>query len=153
MIFALAKLSAVIPDFNGRSLTENDFFALAERENITVVFDDMPSLQGFCARTVVDKQTKDYIFLDCRLKGLDFLFTAFHEIDHYFLHAPRGKTAVSFYSLARPAKEDDEADAGALLCIYPVSEIRTLEFRLAYADSFEAQLIQKRLAIYKEFGV
>lgn len=150
MIFALAKLSSVIPGFNSRTQTETDFFSLAEKEFITVAFDDMPILQGFCVRAM----RQDYIFLDYRLKGVELVFTAFHELSHVFLHAPRTKrTTAMFYSLARPSKEDAEADAGALICLYPVTEIETLPYRLLHADTFEAQMIKKRLAIYKQFGV
>lgn len=153
MIFSLAKLDSVIPDFNQRSLNYNDFFNLTDAENITIVFDEMPILRGFSARTLEGKKTRDYIFLDNNLQGIDFLEKAFHELCHYYLHAPRGKTSVNFYSLARPSKEDAEADAGALLCLYPVSEIDQLKYRLIFADQFEGNLIIKRLAIYKEFGM
>lgn len=153
MIFALAKLAAVIPDFNARSLNEQDYFAVAQAENITTVFDAMPILKGFCVRAIVGKMPRDYIFLDYRLQGLELVFTAYHELSHHFLHIPRRKTAISFYGLARPSKEDSEADAGALLCLYPLAEIANLPYRLIYADPFEAKLIKKRLAVHKKFGV
>jgi hypothetical protein len=150
MIFALAKLSSVIPDFNARSLTVGDFFNVAASENITVVFDDMPTLKGFCVRS----QGRDYIFLDRELTGVELVATAFHELAHCLLHVSRGRqNEAMFYGLARPCAADAEADAGAVVCLYPITEIHELVYRLKYVSEFEVCQIKRRLAIFKEFGV
>ncbi|MBS1793612.1 MAG: hypothetical protein JSS81_07150 [Acidobacteria bacterium] len=155
MIFALAKLSSVIPGFNERVQTEADLFGIAETEKITVAFDDMPTLKGFSCRTIEGDKERDYIFLDYRLRGTELVYIGFHELFHYFLHVPRGKKkpSVNFYTLARPSMEDAEADAGALLCLYPATEIESLPYRMIYTDLFERMLMRKRILIYRRFGV
>lgn len=150
MIFALAKFSSIYEDFNRRALTEKDFFEICESENITVAFDEMPILQGFTAKMGERK----YIFLDKNLRGISFLWIAFHELAHVILHEPRSrKTGVKFFSLCRPSKEDDEADAVALVAIYPTKVLRSLELSAPSEFPFERDLISKRMRIYETFGV
>jgi Zn-dependent peptidase ImmA (M78 family) len=151
MIFALAKFYSFLKDFNRRPLTDEDFFAVCEREDITVVFDRMPLLQGFVAKA----GERNYIFLDLSLRGAQLAFVAFHELAHFALHEPRPKkTEVTFYSLCRPSKEDDEADAVALVALFPTSVLPLLEREPADADEeFLNSLISRRMMIYRQFGI
>lgn len=147
MIFALSKFSSCFEDFNRRALAESDFFEFCEREQITVVFDDLPVLQGFTAKY----QNKSFIFLDRNLRGQAFLWTAFHELAHVILHEPRAATGVKFYSLCRPSKEDDEADACALVALYPTKVLPKIEDSAEFP--FERSLILKRISIYESFKI
>ncbi len=151
MIFALAKFSSFFADFNRRSLTENDFFEICEKELVAVVFEEMPILQGFTAKL----KSRNYIFLDRDLHGLNFLWIAFHELAHYVLHEPRPRCAASvkFYSLCRPNAQEDEADAVALVAIYPTTCLEDLQISAPSEYPFERDLISKRLAIYETFRI
>lgn len=152
MIFALAKCAAFIDGFNSRALTEKDFYAICEREAVEVVFDDMPVLLGFTAKCA----GRNYIFLDQSMRGAQFLFVAFHELAHFVLHEPRTKKAgVTFYSLCRPSKEDDEADAAALVALFPTTSLPRLEddFFDDNEDDFLHLLIKRRKLIFQNFGV
>jgi Zn-dependent peptidase ImmA (M78 family) len=145
MIFSLAKISSVISGFNLRRQTENDFFEICDREKIKIVFDEMPVLQGFICKF----KGQNYIFLDRNLRDLEFLYIAFHELAHYFLHEPNNKTAVRFYGLSRPHKDEDEADATALLCLFPESGLSEFQPHSRY----ETSLYRQRLAVYERFSV
>jgi Zn-dependent peptidase ImmA (M78 family) len=148
MIFALAKISGLFDWFNHRRPSEKELFEICQLENILVVFWEMPILRGFICKS----EGQNYIFLDNELRGFELLYIALHELAHYFLHEPTNKVQVRFYSLARPNKDDDEADAVALLWLFPKNFVeKHLEIEPEFESDFEREKWQKRLELYRKF--
>jgi Predicted Zn peptidase len=148
MIFALAKFSALVKAFNRRALTERMFFKICAEYNISVGFVDIPTLLGF--HTNINGKLS--IFLDKNLKGYEFLFIAFHELAHALLHESTEPVSVSFYNQFE-TRHEAEAEAVALVALFPTRRLKELEDELIYADEFAAFLIKKRLEIFKQTGI
>ena len=142
MLFVSQKLTTVVPDFNREPLTQQNFADLCVREKIIVVHDSMPLLKAFTCRMF----GQTYIFVDKDLDPVESLFLSFHELVHHFLHTHR--SAIQYYHMIRPRKEETEADIGALLCLYPTRLLAEFEPQ----SRFEAELFCERLKIYDSFG-
>lgn len=72
------------PEWNVRVLTEDDFWTYCDAARIVVR--EVPLEQPGC-RLVCDG--KSHIFIHDRLRGVDRMYTLWHEMAHAWLHAPR----------------------------------------------------------------
>ncbi len=70
---------------------------------------------------------RGHIYLDGRLRGMRWLFTAFHELMHAILHSPPSVTVVFFSCKFKPdSKEDREAELLASICLLPEPLLRKM---------------------------
>jgi Zn-dependent peptidase ImmA (M78 family) len=137
-------------ELNERALTEADFYRICRREKIKV--EDLPlSVRGFYGVC----KGKRFIALDSRLRGMPRLFTAFHELAHHFLHAPKATASVNFFHLREDPKVKLEADTFAAVALLPEPLLRKI---LADGGDFDEhgftrEMVTFRLKVLDLYGV
>ena len=147
MIFALAKFAGLVKAFNRRPLTERDFMKACQNLGITIGWANMPVLRGF--HTSIHGQLT--IFLDRKLKGDELIFVAFHELAHAVLHESRDPVSVNFYNQSE-SKDEEEADAVALLALIPTKHARHLRPEDS-EQPFWSLVAEKRISLFKKVGL
>jgi Zn-dependent peptidase ImmA (M78 family) len=87
------------------------------------------------------------------LRGVAWLLAAFHELGHHFLHAPPDSTVAYFYKLKSNTKEENEAEAFALIALIPESLMLKLIASEEYAEDhgFPAELLKERCELYTRY--
>lgn len=135
--------------WNQRALDDTDFHKLCQKENIQVV-EKVMEVPGIYA--VIGGQA--FIFINSQLPRLRKLHVMFHELAHYYLHAP----PVAFFHVdgatQRQSKEDAEADALAAIALIPLRDFHQMRLFEDYPmDMFAAELVCARWAIYHHHGV
>ena len=132
--------------FNSRALTEKDFYQICERENITVLEEDV--FTSF----YMTVHGKHFIVLKKRLRGLKKLFVMFHEISHHFLHG--GKDAANaFYFGLLQSKQEIEADAMATIALVPRYMLNSYEFLEDHPVKFARELFRNRQKLEFLYGI
>jgi Zn-dependent peptidase ImmA (M78 family) len=123
MNHSLSRLKKLIPGFNQRPQTTDDFWKLVKREKIYVDFWPLPDGgNGFYGVNKKYRRIYRYIVIDERLIDGDWLATAFHELIHHFLHVPKSNLEVYFSHSSgskRKSREDREADDFSLIMRLP----------------------------------
>jgi Zn-dependent peptidase ImmA (M78 family) len=145
MKFALAKLQRCVRDLNKRPLTADDFYRICRREQVKV--HEIPLLvPGF----YMVVRGKPHLYINSSLRGIAWLLAAFHELGHHLLHAPPNSTVAYFYKLKPNTKEENEAEAFALIALIPESLMFQLIASEEYAEDygFSAELLKERCNLY-----
>jgi Zn-dependent peptidase ImmA (M78 family) len=96
-----------------RAMTEDDFYAICERERVRVEFWS-ERISFYMAVPEIDLRV---IVLPKGKKGLRLLFAMFHELGHHFAHAGTEPTVA--FETGSHSKDEAEADAVALIAILP----------------------------------
>lgn len=119
MIQIINCLEAQIPGFNRQPFTWDDFYALAEREKIEVVFWDFPDgIRGFYYRDHQDTA----IGISRQLIDVGAQIIAWHEMGHHFLsHGNCFYLRDSTY-LIRGKEHQARIFAALALCPTPILE-------------------------------
>lgn len=118
---SLARIRQVLPHFNKKIHTEEDFWRVAKRHKIIVR--EMPmEVDGYHQR----KRGRYYILINRDLRGIKWLHTAFHELCHFLLDVP--VDADNYVMYRRRLGDDSDprerfADAFATICIMPWDEL------------------------------
>jgi Zn-dependent peptidase ImmA (M78 family) len=136
--------------WNTRPLTEADFYRITRRERIRVV--EMPlSVRGFYGVC----KGKRFIALDSKMRGLPRLFTAWHEVGHHFLHAPKATAQVNYFHLREEPRVKLEADAFAVVALLPEPLLRSTiaDGGDVFEEGFTRDMIELRLKILDLYGV
>lgn len=144
----IAKFSKL--GWNERALTEPDFYRICRRERIAV--EELPlSVRGFYGTT----GGRRFIAIDNRLRGVRWLFTAYHELAHHFLHAPRATATVNFFHLHEDRKVKFEADAFAAVALLPEPLLRRLlsEGADLSEEGLTKEIVELRLKVLDLYGV
>lgn len=132
--------------FNKRELTETDFYAICEREKITVLETDAS------ASFYMSVSGKSFIVLKKNLRGLKRTFTMFHELAHHFLHGGRGVNQAFYFGLL-DTKQEFEADAIALLALVPLSCLNSFDFLETHPNRYAKKLYRERQRLYFLYGI
>lgn len=144
MFFILTKIQKNLPDFNTRSLTEDDFYTVCESENITVIEHDKPFSWWMTV------EGKPFIVLNKRLRGLKRLYVMWHELGHHFLHFGSEANQVYFSELIK-SKTELEADALAIIAICP-KQIGN-DFLEENPTKFARKLLKEREKLLFLYGI
>lgn len=149
MHFALNKIFKLIPDFNSRTMTENDFYNLCERERIEVK--EVPLLiDGLYSR----RNRRKVIFINEKLRGTLWTLTAFHELAHHFLHETENANCLFGSRIIASSKREKEADAVSLIAIIPQTTLhRFAEGDFDHACKCTIERFKPRYEFYQMFGV
>lgn len=127
-------------------MSEKDFYSICEAENIIVVEKSVPT--AFYMRC----SGKDVIVLKKGEYGLRRLFSAFHELGHYFLHGGEGDS-VALFRGPRSSKEEVEADAFASIALCPQVCLTNFSWLSDNESDFAARVWVIRNRIYRDYGI
>jgi Zn-dependent peptidase ImmA (M78 family) len=144
----LAKFDSL--GWNKRPLTEEDFFRICRRERIAV--QEMPlSVRGFYGVC----KARRFIALDSKMRGVARLFTAYHELGHHFLHAPKATMQVNYFHLREEPRVKLEADAFAAVALLPEPKLRRmLSIPVEeWEPGFTAEMIEFRLKVLELYRI
>lgn len=146
MICIAKKFSRLRKGWNKRPLTEKDFWAICKKERILVIENDTDYMQWNGIYTVM--LGIPTIILNAKLKGLERLWTMFHELGHHLLHSPE----TCFFSDSTIHKAQSEANAFAAIALIPEKVVRQMPlWELYELDEFAVKLFQIRLEVYEAY--
>lgn len=132
--------------FNRRELSESDFYAVCEKEKITVL-----EMEVSCS-FYMNVGGKAFIVLKKNLRGLKRTFTMFHELAHHFLHGGRGVNQAFYFGLL-DNKQEFEADRIALIALIPLSCLNSFDFLEDHPNRYAKKLYRERQRLYFLYGV
>ena len=135
-------------EWNKKPLTENDFFRLCKKLKISVTL--MPlEVEGFYYAV----KGRHYIAIDSNLRGLRRVFTMFHELGHFLMHAPETGVTANFSGLVKDTVLEREADAFALCALLPLHLVQTRTIQeLVEDESFPSGFVKDRMGVYQRYG-
>lgn len=143
---AFSRLSELVPGFNRRTLGELDFWRITRRERITVHEKEM-RIGGMY---MVFKGTR-HLYLDSRLRGEEWLFNAWHELGHHFLHVAPETQFAAFFRVRWQSKTEAEAHAFALCCLFPASGLDSLT--VDENDAPQQRLVHERRKLWDDWKI
>lgn len=144
MRWLLPRLSAEFPFLNQRAATEDDFYEACGRHKIKVVLTHDVRTGLF-----IKIRDEQFIFINSKLRGLQFLHVAFHELAHTLFHAPSRSVVAEFFDIHYRRRHEREAEAVAALLLIPLQD--AIEFvsnpELVH-DNNLAELVHLRLELF-----
>jgi Zn-dependent peptidase ImmA (M78 family) len=129
----------MIPAFNERALTAEDFFVLGETSQI-----DIAELKLKKRGYHVWYEGDDYIFIKKGLRGLKWLETAFHELFHAVLQVPMK---------SMHAKQQLVANAFALIALIPLPMLNDYSFLEENPTTHAYWLFKERQRVLFLYGI
>jgi Zn-dependent peptidase ImmA (M78 family) len=150
MQFSLTKIRQLFPNFNERAISEHEFWRAAKKEKIIVR--SMPlHVDGYYQQ----KNGKHYILINSGLQGPKWLHTALHEFCHYLFDAPGANSQALYRKQCGDAEDPRErfADAFALICILPFSELLELQKEDLSDNPALGMLVRGRFGALSDFGM
>jgi Zn-dependent peptidase ImmA (M78 family) len=151
MLFAFAAVKRVIPGFGERPLTAEDFYRICRR--LKVKAHTIPlRVDGFYMFT---PRGGAHIYINSRLRGLRWLYVAWHELAHHLLHAPKDVTVAFFCNVKPDSKEDVEAEAAASIAVLPAPKLRRIVAtpREEWEHGITEEIVETRLRVLGTYGV
>lgn len=149
MKFFLTKFKGLRCGWGKRALDEDVFYRLCRRFKIKVIFYNQ-SNNGFHYRC----KSKDYIVIDPRLTERERVFTMFHELGHYLMHAPAYGASANFSGLIKDSATEREANAFALSCVFPLKLLTGKSMaELMSEEGYSRGAIDKRREVYEQYGI
>ena len=147
MELSYQKIKEIFPQFNEVALTENDFWLAAKRSKI-IVREELLLIDGYYEK----KRGKHYIVINSKLRGVQWLHTALHELMHFYLDMPIDNRDIKFYRsrLQVINKREKIADALALIGIMPMPELEKLMKENLTENLFLMNLVRDRIAVLAE---
>lgn len=139
MLLAYSRIKTLVPEFNRRTFTRQNIFALVLKFNCEI-FERIQRKAGYY---VLDKDG-DAILIDSRVSGIFWFEVAFHEIVHLLIHYP-----CDFLH----SKQHFEAENLALVFLIPRRKL--LEYQITPFDEIDPRLIpylirrQRIFEVYK----
>lgn len=132
--------------FNKRFLTEKDFYAICEQENITVLEMEVSTSFYMCV------SGESFIVIKKKLKGLRRVFSMFHELAHHFLHGANRATNAFYFGLLE-SKVEFEADALATIALVPKFALYSYDFLEDHPNKFAHKVFEDRKKLDFLYGV
>lgn len=144
MRWLLPRLSAEFPFLNQRAATEEDFYEACGRHKIKVVLTHDVRTGLF-----IKIRDEQFIFINSKLRGLQFLHVAFHELAHALFHAPTRSVAAEFFDNHVRRRQEREAETAAALLLITKDEIdESLSDSESIINKDLPGLIKLRLDLY-----
>ena len=110
-------IKRAVPSFNVRPHTVEDFYRICRRERPYIRVHEMPL--GTPGYYTVELNGTPHIYINNRLKGIEWLEAGFHEMGHHFLHRPVPHTTAYYYRTDPPTKPEHEAQSFAEIMLIP----------------------------------
>lgn len=149
MNLSYLKIKEIFPQFNLISLTEEDFWTQAKVGRIHVRLEPL-LVDGYYEK----KKRKHSIILNCNLRGVRFLHTAFHELFHFLLDGvslEEDEDITLFRSQIQiKTSREKIADALALIAILPMPELEKLMKEDLTDNPYLMNLVRDRVAVLAE---
>jgi len=142
----LERIATLLPDWNIREQTEDDFFAFCEAAGIDTEIERM-RIRGVHSRAM----GRDKISISDQLGTLQRLFVMFHEVGHFIMHAPGRESHANFSGYGDP-REEQEANAFACCALVPLSMLK-LRPGEELAEIYGIRFFMKRLEVYERYGI
>ena len=139
MNLAFSRIKQIIPSFNERVVSPTDLLRIFHERGIQYAELELNQNGYYVLHNGID-----YVFIKERIKDLLYHQILCHEGVHALIHFP-----ASF--LLR--KQQKEAEALALIAMIPITD---LNYWLSIAGSLEKdeyELVERRLGIYKNYGL
>lgn len=144
MRWLLPRLSAEFPFLNQRAATEDDFYEACGRHKIKVVLTHDVRTGLF-----IKIRDEQFIFINSKLRGLQFLHVAFHELAHALFHAPSRSVVAEFFDIHYRRRHEREAEAVAALLLIPLQDaIECVRNPDLVHDNNLAELVHLRLELF-----
>ena len=144
MFLSLATLAKY--DFNKRRLTEQDFFEICGKRKISV--QELDVATSFYIYVL----GQELIVIDRKLRGVVREFAMFHELSHALLSARLNGPQALFMGML-DSREEDEADAFAAIALIPFDKIEDTSFVDDCCCGVARKIYEKRLHLYRTYGV
>lgn len=146
----LAKaIKAYAPAWNARPLTEDDFYRLCRKLRVKVV--EIPLCVPGLFMQVGNRR---FLYVNSRLRGVEWLRAAFHELGHAFLHSPPTGTVAYFFRLPPNSKREHEAEAFAAIALIPLRLVLSkLPWEIQEEYDYPTDLIELRKWIYDNYRI
>lgn len=152
---SLHHIELKYPGFNKRKLLYTDFETICQTENITTWQDKIP-WEGWYFK----KNSYNFIIINRSLPDGNKLFTAFHELGHYFTHVGKQNGNGGRPGWWRQKKMELQADIIAAVALAPTSLLEDLESRnrltgeeIARACNMPPDFGELRLKIFKKIHI
>lgn len=146
MNILIRKFKRLIKGWNRRALTEKDFYTLCEKFGVAVVENDTKRMRWKGIYTVIDG--KPTIIVNAKLKGLERLWTLYHELGHYLLHSP----STCFFDESTLRKTQSEANFFAAYALFPEKWVRQRPLWELYdLDRHSVKLFNIRLEFFEKY--
>lgn len=146
MNLSYVKIEEIFPQFNKIALTENDFWTQVKTNRIYVRVEPL-LVDGYYEK----KKRKHSIVLNCELRGVRFLHTAFHELFHFFLDGQfiEEDEEITLFRSQIQIKTSREliADALALIAVLPMPELEKLMREDLTENPYLMNLVRDRIAV------
>ena len=148
MLFFLDKISRLRCQWNQKPLTQDDFYRLCRRNNVTV--QEMPlRVSGFHYCLL----GRNYIAIDTRLRHHKKLFVMFHEFADFLMHTPDTGVTANFHGVGKKTRKEAEADAFALCAIIPKTWLESRSVaELAEEEGIPEDILRERIVVYELYG-
>lgn len=138
------KFRRTIKGWNRRLLTEKDFYAICEKLGVEVVENHTKKMRWKGIYTVIDGIPT--IIINAKLKGLERLWTLFHELGHHLLHSP----STCFFDESTLRKTQSEANFFAAYALFPEKIVRQMPLWEIYElDEYAVKLFNMRLEFFE----
>lgn len=128
-----------------RPLDEQDFYEICEKEGVSVVEMEVPT------SFYMYSSGEHVIVLRRSEHGLRRLFSAYHELGHYFLHG--GDVPIALFRGSREKKMEVEADAFAAIALCPETSLRNFRWLDEHGDHFAARVWLIRNRIFETYRI
>ena len=139
-------IKRTVKAWNVRPLTEDDFWRLCKKNGVLAIEDDSDDMIRQGLYTVVEDVP--VIFLHADLRGVERLWTMFHELGHHLLHTPE----TCFFSEHTYEKAQCEANIFTAIALIPKKVIQQMYLWDLYdVDEFAAKLFQIRLEVFEKY--
>jgi Zn-dependent peptidase ImmA (M78 family) len=139
MMLSYIRIKEIIPAFNERPLTPEDFFYLTA-ENDIFVSEIKLKKRGYH----VWEEGEDFIFIKHSLRGLKWLETAFHELFHAVLQIP---------TKYLHCRQQIEANAFALIALIPQKLLTSYQFLEENPTTYAHWLFKERKRVFFLYGI
>jgi Zn-dependent peptidase ImmA (M78 family) len=146
----LAKaIREYVPYWNVRPLTEDDFYRLCRKFKVRVI--EIPLRVPGLFMQVGGKR---YLYVSSRLRGVEWLRAALHELGHAILHTPPSGTIAYFFRLPPNSKREHEAEAFVAIALIPLCVVLSkLPWEIQEDYGYSTELIELRKWIYDNYRI
>lgn len=146
----LSRFTALIPEFNSRPLTLDDFYLECAGRSIKVREEPLDLIFG-CTKSDGELTV---ITLNSLIDDAGKTLTAFHELYHALIHPTKSEVLLSLGEYAPRDRWEKEAHSAALVALIPRRSL-DLYTQAQLEELYEVprQLAHFRLEIFRQYGL
>jgi Zn-dependent peptidase ImmA (M78 family) len=153
MNLLLPAIKRAVPSFNKRPHSVEDFHRICRRQRPYIRVHEIPL--GTPGYYMCEADGTPHIYINSRLKGIEWLESGYHEMGHHFLHKPVPYTLAYYYRTDPPTKQEHEAQAFAEIMLIPQSLMFEIIASPDYIEDwgFADRLFTGRRDLYARYAV